>query len=99
MRGCVVRRAAAIGSLILLVVAAAEARHPGDGGNTGSRGPINTISAGTLAEDAAAVGCEFIRLSQLDDAALLTAAEQGKRGHSIRSVGSVSLTAVKRRFA
>jgi len=50
MRACVARRAAAIGSLILFIVAPAEAHHPGGGGNTGSGGPINTISASTLAE-------------------------------------------------
>ena len=84
-----------MGSLLLLVVAPAKAHHPGGGGNTGSAGPINTISAGTLAEReiAAAVRYEFIRLGQLDDAALLAAAEQGKRGHSIRSIESVSLSA------
>jgi hypothetical protein len=86
MRACVARRAAAIGSLILLVVAPAEALRHGGGGNTGSGGPINTISASTLAEDqiAAAVCYEFIRLGQLD--AALLAAEQGK--HDIRSVRS-----------
>src|SRR4249919_53027 len=94
MRGWVVRRAAAIGPLILLLVAPAEALRHGGGGNTGSGGPIHTISATTLAEGqiAAAVCCEFIRLGQLDDAALL-AAEQGKHGHSIRSIESVSLSA------
>ena len=47
---CVVRRAAAIGSLALFVVAPAEARHSGGGGNTGSGGPINAVSASTLAD-------------------------------------------------
>jgi hypothetical protein len=88
MRACVARRTAAMGLLLLLVVAPAKAHHPGGGGNTGSGGPINTISAGTLAECeiAAAVRCEFIRLGQLDDDALLAAAEPGKHGHSIESV-------------
>ena len=89
MSGCVARRVAVIGSLILLVVAPAEAHHPGGGGNTGSVGPINTISA----EDriAAAIRYEFIQLGQLDDAALLATAEQSR--HSIRSIESVSLSA------
>jgi hypothetical protein len=89
MCACVARRAAAIRSLILLVLAPAEARPPGGGENTGSG---DTISAGTLAEGqiAAPVRYEFIRLGQLDDAALLAAAEQGKHGHSIRSIESAS---------
>jgi len=85
MRGCVARRAAAIGSSILPVVPA-EARHPGGGGNIGSGGPIKIISP--EGKIAAAVCYEFIRLGQLDDAAL--AAEQGR--HSIRSIESVSLS-------
>jgi hypothetical protein len=95
MGACVVRRAAAIGPLILLIVAPAEAHHPAGGGNPGSGGPINTISASTLAEGqiSAAVRYEFIRLRQLDAAALLAAAKQGKHGHSIRSIESVSLSA------
>jgi nitrate/TMAO reductase-like tetraheme cytochrome c subunit len=47
---CVVRRAAAIGSLALFVVAPAEAHHPGAGGDIGSGGPSNAISASTLGE-------------------------------------------------
>jgi nitrate/TMAO reductase-like tetraheme cytochrome c subunit len=47
---CVVRRAAAIGSLALFVGAPAEAHHPGAGGDTGSGGPSNAISASTLGE-------------------------------------------------
>jgi nitrate/TMAO reductase-like tetraheme cytochrome c subunit len=47
---CVVRRAAAIGSLALFVVAPAKAHHPGAGGDIGSDGPSNAISASTLAE-------------------------------------------------
>ena len=95
MRACVARRAAAMGSLLLLVLAPAKAHHPGGGGNTGSGGTINTISAGTLAEGqiAAAARCAFIRLGELDDDALLAAAEHGKDGHSIRSIESVSLSA------
>jgi hypothetical protein len=88
MRGCVARRAAAIGSSILPVVPA-EARHPGGGGNIGSGGPIKIISP--EGKIAAAVCYEFIRLGQLDDDALLAAAEQGR--HSIRSIESVPLSA------
>src|SRR6476659_5815870 len=72
----------------------AEAHHPGGGGNTGSGGAINTISADTLAEGliAASVRYEFIRLGQLSDADLLAAAAKGKHAHSIRSIDSVSLS-------
>jgi hypothetical protein len=95
MRGCVARRVAAIGSSIFFVIAPAEAHHPVGAGNTGSAGPINTISASTLAEGqiSAAVRYELNRLDQVDDAALLAAASQGKHAHSIRSIESVSLSA------
>jgi hypothetical protein len=89
MRECVARRAAAIGSLILPAVAPAAAHHPGSGGKTGSGGSINTISV--EGKIAAAVRYEFIRLGQLDDAALLASAEQDR--HSIRSIESVSFSA------
>jgi hypothetical protein len=93
MRGCVARRAAAIGSLILPVVAPAEAHLPGSGGKTGSGKPINIISPDTLTKGkiAAAARCEFIRLGQPDDDALLARAEQDR--HSIRSIESVSFSA------
>jgi hypothetical protein len=88
MSGCVARRAAVIGSLILLVAAPAEAHHPGGGGNTGSVGPIDTISAeGRIA---AAVCHEFIQLGQLDAAAPLASAEHGR--NSICSIESVSFS-------
>ena len=66
-------------SMLLLLALPAEAHHPGGGGNTGSGGPINTISADTLSEGliAASVRYEFIRLGQLSDADLLAAASQG----------------------
>ena len=53
MSRCVVRQAAAIGSLVLFVVAPAQAHSPGSSGDTGSSGPINAVSAvsaGALAE-------------------------------------------------
>jgi hypothetical protein len=89
MSGCVARRAAAIGPLILPIVAPVETHHPGGGGNIGSAGPIKTISAeGKIA----AADChEFIQLGQLDDAALLATAEHGR--NSICSIESVSFSA------
>ncbi len=89
MSECVARRAAAIGSLILPAVAPAVAHHRGSGGKTGSGEPINIISP--EGKIAAAVRYEFIGLGQLDGAALLATAEQGR--HTIRSVESVSLAA------
>jgi hypothetical protein len=79
---------------ILLLALPAEAHHPGGGGNTGSGGPINTISADTLSEGliAASVRYEFIRLGQLSDADLLAAANRGTHAHSIRSIEAVSLS-------
>lgn len=79
---------------MLLAAAPAEAHHPGGGGNTGSGGPINTISADTLAEGmmAASIRYEFIRLGQLSDADLLAAANRGVHAHSLRSIDSVSLS-------
>ena len=84
-----------MGSLLLPIVAPAKPHHPGAGGNTGSGGPINTISAGMLAEGelAAAARCEFIRSGEVDGAALPAAAAQGKHAHSIRSIESVSRSA------
>jgi hypothetical protein len=85
MSECVAGRAAAIGSLILPAVAAAH--QPGRGGKAGS-GPINIIS--TEGKIAAAVRSEFIRLGQLDDAALLASAEHGR--HATCSIESISLS-------
>ena len=81
--------------MMLFLSAPAEAHHPGGGGNTGSGGPINTISADTLDEGlmAASVRYEFIRLGQLSDAELLAAASRGNHAHSIGSIDSVSLSA------
>jgi nitrate/TMAO reductase-like tetraheme cytochrome c subunit len=61
---CVVRRAAAIGSLALFVVAPAEAHHPGAGGDTGSGGPSNAISASTLGEVQTVQAQPRLRLAQ-----------------------------------
>jgi hypothetical protein len=91
-----VRPAAGIFSSILFFLAApAEAHHPGGGGNTGSGGPINTISAETLSEGlmAASIRYEFIRLGQLSDTDLLAAAAKGTHAHSLRSIDSISISA------
>lgn len=81
-------------SMMLFLAAPAEAHHPGGGGNTGSGGAINTISADTLAEGmfAASIRYEFIRLGQLSDADLIAAANRGTHAHSLRSIDSLSLS-------
>jgi hypothetical protein len=81
--------------MMLLLAAPAEAHHPGGGGNTGSGGPINTISADTLSEGliAASIRYEFIRLGKLSDADLLAAAANGTHAHSLRSIDAVSISA------
>ena len=91
-----IRPAAGLFSSILFFLAApAEAHHPGGGGNTGSGGPINTISADTLSEGlmAASIRYEFIRLGQLSDTDLLAAAAKGTHAHSLRSIDAVSISA------
>jgi Putative MetA-pathway of phenol degradation len=94
MRWCLARPAGVFSSLLFVLVAPAQAHHPGVGGGTGGGGPINTISAGTLDEGqiAAAVRYEFIRLGQLSDASLLAAASQGNHAHSMRSIESAALS-------
>jgi len=89
------RPAGLFSSMMLFLAAPAEAHHPGGGGNTGSGGPINTISADTLDEGliAASVRYEFIRLGKLSDAQLLAAASQGNHAHSIGSIDAISLSA------
>ena len=81
--------------MVVALAGAAHAHHPGGGGNSGSGGAINTISADTLAEGqaAASVRYEYIKLGNLGDADLLAAASQGKHGHSLGSIDSVSLSA------
>lgn len=81
-------------SMMLFLTAPAEAHHPGGGGNTGSGGPINTISADTLSEGliATSIRYEFIRLGQLSDSDLLAAANRGTHAHSLRSIDSMSLS-------
>ena len=81
--------------MALLLALPAEAHHPGGGGNTGSGGAINTISADTLSEGliAASVRYEFIRLGKLSDADLLAAAASGTHAHSLRSIDAISISA------
>ena len=84
-------------SAMILLALPAEAHHPGGGGNTGSGGAINTISADTLPEGliAASVRYEFIRLGKLSDADLLAAAASGTHAHSLRSIDAISISAAR----
>src|SRR5258707_12938303 len=87
-----VRPAAGIFSSIMFFLALpAEAHHPGGGGNTGSGGPINTISADTLSEGflAASVPYKIIRLGHLCNPDLPAAAPKGTQTHYIRSIDAV----------
>src|SRR3954471_4635894 len=63
MRMCVVRQAAAIGSLVFFVAPAA-AQSPGSSGDTSSSGPINAISARALAEGQTLPAQPRLRLAQ-----------------------------------
>jgi hypothetical protein len=94
MRSYLARPAGVFSWLLFFLAAPAEAHHPGVGGNGGSGGPINTISAGTLDEGqiAAAVRYEFIRLGGLSDAQLIAAASQGNHAHAMRSIESGTLS-------
>lgn len=93
MRWCLARPVGVFSSLLFVLVTPAYAHHPGVGGGSSS-GPINTISAGTLDEGqiSAAVRYEFIRLGQLSDTDLLTAASQGNHAHAMRSIESATLS-------
>jgi hypothetical protein len=82
-------------ALLFCLGTPAEAHHPGVGGNGGSGGPINIVSASTLAQGqiGLAVRYEFIRLGQLSDADLIAAANQGIHAHSMRSIEQLSFGA------
>ena len=77
----------------LLAATSATAHHPGGGGNAGSAGPINTISASTLAEgqSAVAVMFEMIRIREFSDTQLLNNATQGGHSHSLKSITAPSV--------
>lgn len=93
--------AAVASTACVLSLAPAAAHHPGGPGNSGGSGPINTISATTLAKGKTVVGVtfEYISLDGFSDAAMAAAAEKaheaGEHGHfhSMRAIISPSLTA------
>ena len=96
---CVVRRAAAIGSLALFVVAPAKAHHPKASGDIGSGGPSNAISASTLAEVQAVQAQPRLRFAQNTggagkaDAKVTEGAEAAAKGEiSILSAAARAVT-------
>lgn len=83
----------------LLAVAPAHAHHPGGPGNTSGAGPINTISATTLAQGRGVVGIvvDHTSLDPLSDAQLVEAVEHAHdhgdhaHVHSLDSITAVSI--------
>src|SRR5215210_4174859 len=83
------------GLITLSLSVPAMAHHPGGTGNASEAGPINTVPATTLEQGqvAAFVVYEFIRLRNLDNFTLATAAGQHQHVHSIGTIGSASIGA------
>jgi len=80
---------------MFFLVLPAEAHHPGGGGNTGSGGPINTISADTLSEGLIAASVPLrIHPPGASSATPICSPQRGKgtHAHSIRSIDAVSLS-------
>jgi hypothetical protein len=84
------------GVCTVALVAPAAAHHPGGIGNTGTAGPINTISADTINAGgfAAALIYEHIKLGGLSDAQLVDAAGRHEHAHSIGTIQSPSASFV-----
>jgi len=89
------------GLLCVIAATAAFAHHPGGPGNTTGAGPINTISASTLAQGTGVAGIvvDYTNLERLSDATLLEEAmhahedgEEHSHVHSLDSITSPSLT-------
>lgn len=72
-------------ALALLFGAPAHAHHPSGVSSTGGAGPINTISATTLAQgqSAAAIFFEVVRIKPFTDAELVSYAAQHIHAHSL----------------
>ncbi len=89
------RVARLIGVSTFLLAVPAFAHHPGSSSNTGSAGPITTISASTLEAGHGAVAflAEYIRLGGIGDAQLIDAASKHIHAHSIRTIESYAASA------
>src|SRR3954469_7553732 len=83
------------GIITLTLVAPAKAHHPGGTSNASEAGPIYTIPATTLEQGRVAtfVVYEFIRLNNLDNFTLATAAGQHQHVHSIGTISSAAIGA------
>src|SRR3954465_12960496 len=80
-------------TITLTLTAPANAHHPGGTSNASEAGPIYTIPATTLGQGqvAAFVVYEFIRLGNLDNFTLATAAGQHQHVHSIGTISSAAI--------
>jgi outer membrane putative beta-barrel porin/alpha-amylase len=89
------RVALLIGVSACLSAAPAFAHHPGSSSNTGSAGPIVTISASTLEAGHGAVAflAEYIRLGGIGDPQLIDAVSKHIHAHSIRTIESYAASA------
>ena len=83
------------GLITLSLAGPAMAHHPGGTSNASEAGPIYTIPATTLEQGrvAAFVVYEFIRLGNLDNFTLATAAGQHQHVHSISTISSAAIGA------
>jgi hypothetical protein len=81
------------GLISLALTVPAMAHHPGGTSNASEAGPIYTIPATTLEQGrvAAFVVYEFIRLNNLDNFTLATAAGQHQHVHSIGTISSAAI--------
>jgi hypothetical protein len=81
------------GLISLSLTGPAMAHHPGGTSNASEAGPVYTIPATTLGQGqvAAFVVYEFIRLSNLDNFPLATAAGQHQHVHSIGTISSAAI--------
>jgi outer membrane putative beta-barrel porin/alpha-amylase len=87
------RIALAAGALALVAATPAAAHHPGGVGNTGTAGPIATLSASTpeAGHGAIAFLFEYIKFSPLSDPTLAAAAGRHEHVHSLDNIQSSSL--------
>lgn len=89
-------RAFVIGACAALFALPAAAHHPGSSSNTGSAGPINTVSATTLEAGHGAIAflAEYIKLGGVTDPDLVSAASRHIHAHAIGTIQSYSIAGV-----
>lgn len=100
MKTTLLAAATAAAATSMIAIGAAHAHHPGGPGNTSGAGPINTISATTLAQGRGVVGIvvDHTSLDPLSDAALIEAVEHAHdhgehhaHVHSLDSLTAISI--------